>query len=89
MLLILLALGIGREALATVGQDRVVPSSYTLFIAMGGAIFQEYLYRYARRVARETGSAALLATAWRLPARRAGERGRRLRSLAGGGGLGD
>ena len=64
VLLVILALGIGREALITVGEDRVLPSSYTLFIAMGGAIFQEFLYRYARRVARETGSAALLATAW-------------------------
>jgi cation diffusion facilitator family transporter len=64
VLLILLALGIGREAVGTIGQERVIPSSYTLFIAMGGAIFQEFLYRYARRVARETGSAALLATAW-------------------------
>jgi len=64
VLLVLLALGIGREALATVGEDRILPSWYTLFIALGGAIFQEFLYRYARRVARETGSAALLATAW-------------------------
>jgi cation diffusion facilitator family transporter len=64
VLLVLLALGIGREALMTVGEDRVLPATYTLFIALGGAIFQEFLYRYARRVARETGSAALLATAW-------------------------
>ncbi len=64
VLLILLALGIGREALGTIGQPRAIPSSYTLFIALGGAIFQEFLYRYARRVARDTGSAALLATAW-------------------------
>jgi cation diffusion facilitator family transporter len=64
VLLILLALGIGREAIGTMGQHRVIPSSYTLFIAMGGAVFQEFLYRYARLVARDTGSAALLATAW-------------------------
>ncbi len=64
VLLILLALGIGHEAVGTLDQVRPIPSSYTLFIAMGGAIFQEALYRYARRVARETGSAALLATAW-------------------------
>jgi cation diffusion facilitator family transporter len=64
VLLILLALGIGREALGTIGQPRAIPESYTLFIAMGGAILQECLYHYARRVARETGSAALLATAW-------------------------
>jgi cation diffusion facilitator family transporter len=64
VLLILLALGIAREALANIGQAREIPATYTLLIAMGGAIFQEYLYRYARRVARDTGSAALLATAW-------------------------
>ncbi len=64
VLLILLALWIGREALGTLGNVPVLPSSYTLAIAMGGAIFQEFLYRYARKVARDTGSAALLATAW-------------------------
>lgn len=64
LLLILLALGIGREALSTIGGDRTLPESYTLAIALGGAFFQEFLYRYVRSVARETGSAALLATAW-------------------------
>ena len=64
LLLILLALGIGREALSTIGEDRTLPEAYTLAIALGGSIFQEFLYRYARRVARDTGSAALLATAW-------------------------
>ena len=64
VLLILLALGIGREAIGTLGQARPIPSWYTVFIALGGSVFQEYLYRYARRVARATGSAALLATAW-------------------------
>jgi cation diffusion facilitator family transporter len=64
VLLILLAIGIGREALGTISHDRVLPSPYTLFIAMGGALIQEALYHYARRVARETGSAALLAAAW-------------------------
>ena len=64
VLLILLALGIGREAISTIGTDRIQPEAYTLAIAMGGAVFQEYLYRYARKVARDTGSAALLATAW-------------------------
>lgn len=64
VLLILLALGIGHEAIGTLDRVGPIPSTYTLFIAMGGAIFQEALYRYDRRVARETGSAALLATAW-------------------------
>jgi cation diffusion facilitator family transporter len=64
LLLILLALGIGREAIGTIGVDRVVPSAYTLGIALGGALVQEFLYRYARKMARESGSTALLATAW-------------------------
>jgi cation diffusion facilitator family transporter len=64
VLLILLALGIGREAISTIGTERILPEAYTLAIALGGAIFQECLYRYSRRVARETGSGALLATAW-------------------------
>jgi cation diffusion facilitator family transporter len=35
-----------------------------LLIAGVGALLQELLYRYVSRVARRTGSAALLATAW-------------------------
>ncbi len=64
VLLILLALGIAREALVTLGMEWTAPASYTLPIALGGSVFQEVLFRYARRVARRTGSAALLATAW-------------------------
>jgi cation diffusion facilitator family transporter len=64
VMLILLALGIGREAIGTIGMEPVIPSWYTILIAMSGAIVQECLYRYARQVARKTGSAALLATAW-------------------------
>ena len=64
VLLILLALGIARESLATVGGVFRPPELYTLGIALGGAVFQEGLFRYARRVARRTGSNALMATAW-------------------------
>jgi len=64
VLLILLALGIAREAIRTVGGGDPAPESYTLIVALGGTIFQEGLFRYARRVARRTGSAALMATAW-------------------------
>lgn len=64
VMLILLALGIGREAIGSLYVEPIVPSAYTIVIAFGGAAFQECLYRYARKVARETGSAALLATAW-------------------------
>ncbi len=64
VLLILLALGIAREALLSFGAGGVAPSGFTLAIALGGAVFQEALFHYARGVARRTGSAALLAIAW-------------------------
>ncbi len=64
VLLILLALGIAREAVRTLGEADRTPESFTLLVALGGAIFQEALFRYARRVAGRTGSAALMATAW-------------------------
>jgi len=64
VILILLALGIAREAVATLGSNWAAPAPFTLAIAFGGAILQECLFRYARRVARRTGSTALMATAW-------------------------
>lgn len=64
VILIALALAIGREALSGIGRPHGPPEGFTLAIAAGGAIFQEGLYRRTSRVARRTGSAALLATAW-------------------------
>lgn len=64
LVLIGLALGIVWGSLATIGQSHGEPEGYTLAIAAGGAVLQEALYRYAGRVARRTGSRALLATAW-------------------------
>ena len=64
LMLILLALGIAREAFLTLNTPWVAPAIYTLMIGLGGSILQEVLFRYARRVARRTNSAALLATAW-------------------------
>jgi cation diffusion facilitator family transporter len=64
LLLIVLALGIAREAITTIGGNRILPAAYTLAIALGGSIVQEALYRQTCRIAREPGSAALLATAW-------------------------
>jgi cation diffusion facilitator family transporter len=64
LFLIALALGIAREAIATIGRDRIVPAAYTLAIALGGSLVQEALYQRTRRIARKTGSASLLATAW-------------------------
>jgi cation diffusion facilitator family transporter len=64
LVLIVLALGLAWQALATVGEPYPPPEAFTLIIALGGALFQEALYRYAGSVARRTGSNALLATAW-------------------------
>jgi cation diffusion facilitator family transporter len=64
LVLIALALGIAWHAVATVGVPSPPPEAFTLIIALGGAMFQEGLYRYAGSVARRTGSNALLATAW-------------------------
>ncbi len=64
LMLIMLALGIAREALLTLNTPWVAPASYTAAIGLGGSVLQEVLFRYARRVAVRTNSAALLATAW-------------------------
>jgi cation diffusion facilitator family transporter len=62
--LLVLATGIAWEAIATLHKPHPPPQAYTLVIAACGALLQEGLYRYASRVARRTGSGALLATAW-------------------------
>jgi cation diffusion facilitator family transporter len=64
LLLMVLSAGIAREAVATLGAGGPAPSTYTLAIAAGCAVCQEAMYRHASRVARRTGSGALLATAW-------------------------
>ncbi len=64
LLLVGLALTIGWEALSHLNEKGPTPHGYTLAIAAAGALFQEGLYRYVSRVARRTGSGALLATAW-------------------------
>lgn len=64
LLLIALATGIAWEVLATLKVRHPAPEGYTLAIAIIGAVVQEGLYRHAGRVARRTGSKALLATAW-------------------------
>ena len=64
LVLVGLAGGIAWGAVAGLGADRPGPSGFTLVVALGGAALQEGLFRYASRVARRTGSQALLATAW-------------------------
>ena len=64
LILLALAAAIAYEALSTIAYRHAPPAGFTLLIAGGGALFQELLYRYVSRVARRTGSTALLATAW-------------------------
>ncbi len=64
LLLLGLGAGIAWEVVATAGQPPLPPQTYTLVIAGCASILQEGLYRYASRIARRTGSSALLATAW-------------------------
>jgi cation diffusion facilitator family transporter len=64
LMLMLLALGIAWEVAVTLPLDQPPPSTYTLVIAAVCAFVQEGMYRYSSRVARRTGSGALLATAW-------------------------
>jgi cation diffusion facilitator family transporter len=64
LLLLLLAAGIAWEALTTLRDKGPAPHTYTLAIAAGCGLFQEGMYRYSSRVARRTGSGALMATAW-------------------------
>ena len=64
--LILLALAalISYESVATIALRQGPPAGFTMLIAGGGLVIQELLFRYVSRVARRTGSTALLATAW-------------------------
>jgi cation diffusion facilitator family transporter len=64
VLLMMLAAGIAWEAIATLPDTVPVPQTYTLVISVGAALFQEALYRYTSMVARQSGSGALMATAW-------------------------
>jgi cation diffusion facilitator family transporter len=64
LILIGLAAAIAYESLTTIGVRSPRPAGLALVIAGAGAFLQELLYRYVSRVARRTGSAALLATAW-------------------------
>jgi Co/Zn/Cd efflux system component len=64
LVLLCLAAGIAWEAIVTIHEPHRPPQTYTLLIAVGGALFQEWFYRYRSRVARRVGSGALMATAW-------------------------
>lgn len=64
LLIMLSALYIGWEAIQRLFSWHEIPPLWTLAIAGGNVILKEGLYWYKMRVAKETGSAALVANAW-------------------------
>ena len=64
LLLLLLAAAITWEAVVTLFEPSPTPHVYAVVIAALGSLFQEGLFRYSSRVARETGSTPLMAAAW-------------------------
>jgi cation diffusion facilitator family transporter len=55
---------VGWEAIHTLDAPSEPPESYTLGIAIVSIVLKEGLYQYKTRVARRTGSRAVLAAAW-------------------------
>jgi cation diffusion facilitator family transporter len=64
LLLIVSGLWVGWEALSTIGRPSSPPEWYTLAVAGASVVLNEGLFRYSRRVARRTGSRAVLAASW-------------------------
>ena len=64
LLLVLSALGIGWESLHSLPEPSPAPEAYTLVIPAASILLKEGLYRHQSRIARETGSSAVKATAW-------------------------
>jgi cation diffusion facilitator family transporter len=64
LLLLLSALWVGWEAVRTWNEPSPVPEAYTLAIALASVLCNEGLYQYSSRVARRTGSGAVLAASW-------------------------
>lgn len=64
LLLILSALWVGWEALHTLGDPSPPPKAYTLALAALSIVLSEAIFQYSSRVARRTGSRAVLAASW-------------------------
>jgi cation diffusion facilitator family transporter len=64
LLLILSGLWVGWEALHDFSHPAPPPEVYTLVIAAVSVLLNEGLYQYSSRVARRTGSRAVLAASW-------------------------
>ncbi len=64
LLIGLSALAVGWEAIQGLREPAAVPPVWTLWIAGANVLIKETLYRYKVRVARRTGSGAIMANAW-------------------------
>jgi cation diffusion facilitator family transporter len=64
LLLILSALWVAWEALATLNEPSPPPEAFTLWIACASILVNEGLYQFSSRIARRTGSRAVLAASW-------------------------
>jgi cation diffusion facilitator family transporter len=64
LLLMVSAVWIVWEVACTLTTATLPPEGYTLWIAAGSVVMNEGLYRYTSRVARRTGSTAVLAASW-------------------------
>lgn len=64
LLLILSALGVAGNALQALASPSAPPERFTLLLAAVSAAGNEFVYRYCSRVARRTGSRAVLAASW-------------------------
>lgn len=64
LVIILSALYVGWEAMGRLTIQHEVPPFWTLWIAAANVVIKESLYRYQRRIGRQTRSAAIVANAW-------------------------
>lgn len=64
MLILVTGLYVGVEAVQWMASERPQPPVWTLWIAAGNVILKECLYWYNRRVGQQTGSLAMIASAW-------------------------
>ena len=64
LLLVLSGIWIAWEAIHTWSTAREPPHGYTLWIALASVVLNELLFRYSCRIAEQTGSQALQASAW-------------------------
>jgi cation diffusion facilitator family transporter len=64
LLLILSGLWVAWEALHGLGEQAPPPETFTVIIAVASVLLSEWLYRYSSKVAKQTGSSAVLAASW-------------------------